>query len=210
MKAYNNILGIPNGGITANMVTLNFNTVSGNMPSMYNNHLFLWQNSDVLPYDANPLKSQQVEVNTKDGSIVFEDLDLQRKSYIVGYSLSDRPQDICSYVQIPAKSYESEIWHIFISHMNIVNIGTDSLVVNYFFPEGCTPSNNNFQLALYENGTPDHSGARMKKKVPINNNRSMSSQGMNSIELLRGMTYGVGIIANDNPAKIIAFQSFVA
>ena len=210
MTSYNNIVGIPNGGITANMVSLEFNTISGNMPNTYNNTLFLWQNADIIPFDTEPLKKQAIDVNTKDGSVVFEDLDLQRKSYIIAYSLSERAKDICSYVQIPAKADESQIFHVYISHINLLNIGTDSLVVSYFLPDGDTPVTNNFYLCLYENGVPDHSGARILKKVLVNNNRSMSSQGMNNIKLLRGMTYGVGLIANDDPSKIIAFQSFVA
>lgn len=178
--------------ITGTTVSIEYDTLSGNMPNSYGNFVALWQNSDNIPWNQQePLKKQSVPGNTKDGSFVFTDLALTTNSYIIGYSVGADLGNICSTVFIPAASDQ---YKVFYPSIEIVYRGTDSVVVSYKLPIGSTPKTYKHWLGMWEGIAASYSTPPIKFQQ-ITNENADDVQAINSVKFLRGKTYTIAYFA---------------
>lgn len=188
---YVNQITIPKDGITESTATLNIKTISGNRPKDFGNTLFLWQDSDVVPFNTYPLTTQVANVNTKDFSISFNDLDLQNKDYVIAFGLTPNTESIVSYVYLPMGELEG--YSVFSSHMGLSAISNNSVVSQYSLIEGLTPKTYGYRIGLYTNGTPTHKDDRLLTSMGLSSDSSNGSIGINYPGLVRNKSYGVGI-----------------
>ena len=71
--------------VSADEIDVDFNTMPGNQPNTYGNFIAIWQNSNAIPWNTEPLKTFPIPSNTQSGSASFTGLNVTNNSYIVGF-----------------------------------------------------------------------------------------------------------------------------
>jgi hypothetical protein len=174
--------------ISGTIVSIEYDTLSGNMPNSYGNSVTLWQNSNTIPWNQkHPLKTQSIPGDTKDGSFEFTGLELTENSYIIGYSVGTDVGNICSTIFIPQNSSECIVFN---PSVDIFYRGTDSIIVSYKLPTGSTPKTYKHWLGMWEGVAASYSTPPIKFQQ-ITNENADDNQAINDVKFLRGKTYTI-------------------
>lgn len=186
--------------VTADSIGLTFDTMPGNQPSNYGNYVAIWQNQNMIPWNQDPLKKQQITKNTQRGSANFTDLDLAKNSYIVGYSVgpekaaAEGPKfgNICSTAFVPTQAKETVgEYPTFQTNLILQYVGIDSVAVQFLTPAGYKPATNKNWMGLWRGevasyiNPPDWS-------TPITLDTNRGTAGFNNVSIGRGLIYTIG------------------
>ncbi len=163
-------------GVTPHQVLIEYDTLVGNDPSGFKNSVAIWQSANQVPWNQPPLHTQGVPGTTQAGSMVFDGLEIQRKSYIIGYALGEGVGTICSTATISAGGLVGESDYFFTS-ISILASGTDSLIVGYRAPTGSRPREFGHWVGLWEGGAGSYTHPP-DARVPVAYDESTSSVGV--------------------------------
>lgn len=184
--------------VVADQITVAYDTMPGNQPNSYGNYVAIWQNSNVIPYNTEPLKAQPIVSNTPTGDMIFSGLNVSVNSYILGYAVSpalagagqQKQGNVCATAYVPALGGTdgSE----FAPSLTILSIGANSVAVGYELPTGNLPQTNGAWIGIWRaaqasyNNPPDAANS-------IQVNAAQGSAFINGITIGRGLTYTVGL-----------------
>ena len=137
-------------------VIVHYNTPDGNRPNDYGNQLYLWQ-AKHIPWGEPVHKQMPITLNDPDGDIVFSNLAMQDKDYIIGYSVGGEADtqskyiNVCTTARLPKNisSGTKKIEYFFSRILPLVE-SNDIFTVNYDFPYGFKPQENGSWLALWK------------------------------------------------------------
>lgn len=189
--------------VTADQIALSFKGMPGNQPNTYGNFLSIWQNSNSIPWNQEPLKTQPVPNDTKDGDMVFTGLDVNNNSYIIGYSVGpvltspkQKYGNICTTAFVPAVGGNGELTgddpNEFNPSLTIGHIGATSIAVDFKLPSGILPQTNGAWIGIFRASEASYNQAP-EGKNNIQVDASDGSGFINDISIGRGKTYTVGL-----------------
>ncbi len=82
--------------VTGQTVSVGFKTVPGNHPKDNNNKMTIWQGSEIDWRHPDLGVTQLVDNNDSEGTYIMDGLELSKKDYIVGYSVTGEVKGICA------------------------------------------------------------------------------------------------------------------
>ncbi len=186
--------------VSADVISLSYDTLPGNVPSTYGNFVAIWQNQNQIPWNQDPLKTQAISTNSQAGSLAFTELpSIDNNSYIIGYSVGPLKEkgeglkygNICSTAFVPAASNHGETrYQYFRSEITLQHVGTTSVVVQFNLPDGYQPAANKNWMGIWRssaasyNNPPDYA-------APITINSSFGTSAFNNVRIGRGLTYTI-------------------
>lgn len=202
----------PTSGVTVLNVTSvsgdsiagTYNTLSGNQPNTYGNAVLLWQNNNQIPYNQAPLATIQIQGNTQSGSFEFPNLQVQLKSYILGFAVGPNVAQICSTAFIPASG---TTFPKFQTSIDVQNISTDSAIVNYNTPIGNLPQTNKNWVALWRGAAASYTVAPTVT-AQVTNDYSTGQVVINNFPFQRGTTYTVAYFMGSKQTMMAATYTF--
>lgn len=205
-------LSLPSANLTTVKVTAvrgdsivgTYNTLPGNQPNTYGNALFLWQSNNQIPYNTTPLATFKIPGDEQDGSFVFPNLQIQLKSYILGYSVGPYIQQICSTAYIPASGTD---FPTFQTNLDVTNISSDSAIVNYQTPDGYQPQTNENWIGLWKGSVAQYT-VNPDLKIIISDNPSTGSAVINNFPFQRGETYTLAYFMGLKQTMMAAVYTF--
>ncbi|KZL88483.1 hypothetical protein [Clostridium magnum] len=182
--------------VTGDKIGISYDTLPNNMPNTYGNYIALWQNTDTIPWNQEPLKKQIIDTNTQNGSIAFSGLEITNQSYIIGYAVGPEkpsPQqkygNICSTAFIPATGSQYEYFY---ANLTLTSHKPTSVAVDFQIPVGSMPMTNKAWLGMWRssqaayNNPPDYA-------TPVDVDAETGTVAFNDIKLLRRMTYTIAL-----------------
>lgn len=182
--------------VGADQIVVSYDTLPNNMPNTRGNYLVLWQNTDTIPWNQEPLKKQNIDTNTQNGSMTFMDLEITSQSYIVGYAVGPEKASgeqkygaICSTAFIPPSGDQ---YQYFQTNLTLKSVTPNSVAVGFQVPAGCTPKTNKAWLGMWRssqasyNNPPDF-------VTPVNIDVEFGTAAFNNVKILRGMTYTIAL-----------------
>ena len=190
--------------VTATTINGNYNTLGGNQPNTYGNAVFLWQNPNQIPYNQPPLNTYQIPGNTQSGSFAFPDLQVQIKSYIMGFAVGPNVSQICSTAYVPASGTTFEYFQ---STLNVQDMGTDSVTINYSTPAGNQPQTNGNWVGLWQGEVASYTNPPAAK-TNVGNNNAVGQATINNYPFLRGTTYTVAYFMGSRQTMMAATYTF--
>lgn len=188
--------------VNATDILLSYNTLPGNQPSSNANTVFIWQNSASIPYSIAPLASQAVPGNSQSGSMVFGNLTIQTKGYIIGYAVGPNVSNICSWAFVPAQGDGIQTFQTSIS----VVPSPDAVLVNFTTPDGNRPQANQHYVAIWQGSVVPY-GVAPLAKANIGSDAAEGSQAL-PCTLMRKTTYTVGYFAGPKQSMLAATFTF--
>ena len=187
--------------VTADVIGVSYATMAGNQPNTYGNYIALWQNTESIPWNTEPLKMQSIDTNTPAGSTNFTGLTVTNNSYIIGYAVSpslegDRQKqgNICATGYIPASGQANQ-YPAFAPSLQMQHVGVNSIAVGFNLPSGVLPQTNNAWIGIWRS----QQGSYNNPPLASNNIQVNASSGtafINSIEIGRGLTYTVALFTS--------------
>lgn len=182
----------------ADLINLSYKGMPGNQPNTYGNYVAIWQNSDSIPWNTDPLQTQQVVSNTPDGDMVFSGLNLTVNSYIVGYGVGpqlsgtgvQKQGNICATAFVPPIGGGPST--VFVPSLQVLYIGANSISVGYSLPSGILPQTNGAWIGLWRAEQASYNNPPMAANN-IQVNAADGSAFINGITIGRGLTYTVGL-----------------
>lgn len=185
--------------VTADTIDVDYQTMPGNQPNTYGNFLAIWQNTDSIPWNSEPLKTFPIPTNTQAGSATFGDLNITSNSYIIGYAvgstLSGAAQkygNVCSTAYIPA-SGSSENADTFASSVENIKAGSTSASFDFVLPDGVTPKTNGAWAGLWRGAAPNLYGTAPLASVLLSPDVSSGRTAFNNVSIGRGTAYTIAI-----------------
>ncbi len=188
--------------VSADQIHLSYNTMPGNQPQDCGNYVALWQNYYAIPWEIAPLKTQSINMNTPMGDMVFGDLEVTNKSYIVGYAAGPELTNgnrqahgnMCATALIPAKGCK-ETQKDFTPNLTMYYIGTDSVPMGYRLPPGEKPQTNGAWIGIWRAAQASHNDPPLASNN-IQLDKASGSTFINDINIGRGLTYTVGLFTS--------------
>lgn len=199
-----NVTSLLIGAVTPTSINGEYDTLPGNQPNTYGNCVFIWQNQNQIPYNQQPLDNYAIAGNTQNGSFSFGDLEVQTKSYIVGFAVGPNVSQICSTAFVPAAGSS---WQYFQTTLGVDYIGTDSLSVSYGTPTGNAPQTNQNWVGLWQGAAPSYTTAPVAK-VNIDNNNATGQAVINNYKFLRSTTYTIAYFMGSKQTMMAATYTF--
>lgn len=190
--------------VTATTINGSYNTLGGNQPNTYGNAIFLWQSPNQIPYNTPPLATFQIPGNTQSGSFSFPGLQVQIKSYVMGYAVGPNVSQICSTAYVPASGTD---WQYFQSMLSVQDLGTDSVTINYQTPSGNQPQTNGNWVGLWQGEVPSYTNPPAAK-TNVDNNNAVGQATINNYPFLRGTTYTVAYFMGSKQTMMAASYTF--
>ncbi len=193
--------------VSANQISLKFDTPNGNQPSSYGNNVYIWQSGNQVPWSSDALNSQAITVNTPNGTVSFNDLNVTTLSYIIGYAVG--PIDQTSWTKYPnvvasvfvpaignsaASADASQNGDVFQPSVNVATFGATSLVANISLPPGFNPGASDTYVGIWEGETASYNQTP-KWWQPATSSNASSTVSFNNIQILRGTTYTLALFA---------------
>ncbi|MET3132786.1 hypothetical protein AAKU55_003066 [Oxalobacteraceae bacterium GrIS 1.11] len=191
--------------VSATDILLTYTTLPGNQPSSYSNTVFIWQNPDGIPYNQTPQASQAVPTNTQNGSMDFDDLQVQNKAYTIGYATGPNVSNICSWVSIPAGMGPNTTFQTSLS-VPPNGIQPDVVLVAYDTPVGNQPQTAGQWIGIWQGSAPSYTVAPLAQVTVSNNNAT--SQIALEVTLLRGTSYCLGYFMGAKQTTLAASFNF--
>lgn len=180
--------------ITADTIGVSYNTLPGNMPNTYGNFVAIWQNSNSIPWNSEPLKTQPIPDNTQKGSFNFTGLDIAKNQYIVGYSVGAKLTtgqtygNVCSTAYAPSSDPTQQVKEV--SSLGLVFVGPSSLAFSFKLPNGCTPESNGAWCGMWRSSNGSYNNAP-DEAIPVNINTESGTLSFNSVTIGLGQTYTI-------------------
>lgn len=182
-------------------ISLEFSTPNNNTPATFQNVIYLWQSGDQIPWSQKELKSQLITVDTPDGTVIFDGLDLANQSYIVGYAVGpvdplikwSKFSNVVASIFVPAKSPTGVDPQS--ASIAPCDIGTTSLLADYSFLDGYDPGSSGAWAGIWE-GPAASRYSPPKWFSPITGPNNADAVAFNNILLRRGGTYTVASFSN--------------
>jgi hypothetical protein len=192
--------------VSATQILLSYNTMPGNQPSTYSNTAFIGQSGATIPYGTKPLGSQAVPTNTQSGSMVFKDLQVQTKDYIIGYAVGSDPGNVCSWVYIPpVGGGENQTFQTMLS-VPAGGIQPDAVLVTYSTPVGNTPQTNSQWIGIWQGSIASFTAAPLAQ-IACSTNNSQDQIGL-PVMLLRSTPYTLGFMMGKKQSTLAAAFTF--
>ena len=168
-----------------------FTTMPGNLPSTNSNTVFIWQTSSQQIPSSKPLKSSAVQVDTPDGSDVFQGLDVTNLSYLLAYAVGPDVKNSVALVFVPSLNSKGSI--VVFQPSISVRPETNSVTFQYAMPGGTQPKSDGDWAGLWE-GQPESALYATKPTwfVPIDDDAPVSAGAFRDVAILRGYQYTVG------------------
>ena len=179
--------------ITADSLGLSYETLPGNMPSTYNNFIAIWQNSDSIPWNQEPIAIQEISSNSPKGTINFPNLSITKNTYIIGYSVGPRLTTGQKFGNICSTSFiiDSNTSSInFSSSLKLVFVGTDSIAFNYNLPVGITPQSNLAWAGIWRSNNASYTN-RPDATTPVSLNNESGTLTFDQFTVALGETYTI-------------------
>lgn len=148
--------------VTPQSITVKYQLLRDTTPGAFGNFVALWQNTNNIPYNQEPEKTQAITGTSQSGTATFI-VELTRNNYIIGYSVgpqltapSQKVGNICSTVYLPmlssaqlnnggaAPSYES-----FFTKLIMGVVTPNSITFKYELPSNCRPGTNKAWVGLF-------------------------------------------------------------
>ena len=186
--------------VAADAITLSFQTMPGNQPNTYGNFAGIWQNTDSIPWNTEPLKTIAIPNNTPSGSLVFNGLQVNNNSYIVGFSVGttltvtgniQKYGNICSTAFIPAIGGGANT--LLTPSITNILIGSTSVVFDFSLPDGITPQTNGAWAALWRGENPAYYTTAPLSSINISPDQSSGTMGFSNVSIGRGLSYTIAI-----------------
>ena len=192
--------------VTADSIGISYGTLPGNQPNSYGNYVAIWQNTNSIPWNTEPMQTQAITTNTQSGSTNFHGLDLTKQSYIIGYAVGPELTDdsrqeqgnICSTAYVPEQSKKDNLedsYVLFQPSLRVIFIGTNSLAVDYSLPSGVEPMSNGAWIGLWRSEQASYNNPPL-----ASNNISIDAYSgtavINDVNIGRGLTYTVGLFTS--------------
>ncbi len=193
--------------VTGDAIVLQCETMPGNQPASYGNFIAIWQNSDQVPWNQEPLKRQYITKDTSEFSVNFDGLDLTENSYILGYSVGPLDSNICTTAAIPRNCSDPSKCKLFSTSVSLSFVGTTSLFVKYETPAGYRPESNRNWVGIWRGTTVPYDSDPLKKDY-VKGDENIGSVGINNIDLKRGTTYTVGYFMGKKQTFLAASHTF--
>ena len=188
------------GRVAADAIDVNYATMPGNQPNTYGNFLAIWQNSNSIPWNTEPLKTFPVPTNTPNGSATFTGLSINNNSYIIGYAVSptlattgaiQKYGNICSTAFVPAASTGNGT--IFTPGISGIQVGSTSVSFMFTLPDGIMPTTNGAWAALWRGDNPSFYNVALTRIIPLSPDYPFGTAAFNNVDIGRGLTYTIGI-----------------
>jgi hypothetical protein len=157
--------------ISASSISVRYFGLPGNQPNKNGNALALWQDSQI-PWGTAPIQKITISLNTPTGSQTFDDLALQSKSYVVGYSTGSDLSTICSTVLFTPGNPDGTP---FSTSIAVQSMDSDSLVLRFDTPVGNDAKGNQNWIGLWEGQTFTWDGKNRLTKVNVNKTTANST-----------------------------------
>lgn len=208
---------------SASMISIELQGLEGSDPGKSGYYVAIWQGRQIQDLSRS-LDSQLINLNTQDGSFVFQFKEgINDKDYIIGLGINKNDAtSFCSTLIIP-KGQERYIpisdSNAFSSSVNIVQIGTNSLIAAYNTPDFNLPEINKNWIALFRGHFTANTfkGINLIRKQNITGNLNEGMIAFNNIDgglapnQSYTLVYGMGYPAADtnSTASIIAATEFL-
>ncbi|HVI47968.1 MAG TPA: hypothetical protein VM802_24080 [Chitinophaga sp.] len=186
--------------VTQNTINFGFKTLPGNKPNSYGNYVAIWQNSgNTIPWDTEPMKVKPITKASPSGDSFFDELDLDKYSYILGYSVgaeltatgAQKVGNICSTAYVPELEDEDP-YPPFLPQLKMGYIGGNSVSVDYKLPAGLKPKSNGAWIGIWEAEQASYT-TQPKAANTIMVDKSNGNAFINGITIGRGATYTIGL-----------------
>ncbi|SFW76479.1 hypothetical protein [Chitinophaga sancti] len=205
--------------VSADEIDVDFNTMPGNQPNTYGNFIAIWQNSNAIPWNTEPLKTFPIPSNTQSGSASFTGLNVTNNSYIVGYAVGQvlnatgniqKYGNVCSSAFIPAASSGEGVGTIFTPSISGINVGTTSVSFQFDLPDGLLPQTNGAWAAIWKGANPSFYSTAPLASIPISPDSSSGRAAFNNVSIGRGTTYTIAIFMSGYNAAGVSTQRAAA
>ena len=157
--------------ISASSISIKYYGLPGNQPNSNGNAIAIWQDSQI-PWGSAPIKKLTITLNTPTGSQTFDDLSLQSKSYVVGYSTGSDLSTICSTVQFTPGNTDGVPFNTSIA---VQTLDSDALTLRFDTPVGNDPKSNQNWIGLWEGRSFTWDGKNRVAKVTVNKSTANST-----------------------------------
>ncbi|MBW3519856.1 hypothetical protein [Flavobacterium sp. NKUCC04_CG] len=205
---------------SASMIAIELHGLEGSNPRESGYYAALWQGTQIE--DLHRKKAiQSIDLDSKEGSFVFElDQGINNIDYIIGLGINRKDStSFCSTLIIPknqARYIPISTDNAFSSSVEVVQLGTDSLIIAYETPAFNLPRDNNNWIAIFSGRFTAHTfkGVNLLKKQRINSNLNQGMLAINHIEgglvpnQMYTVVYGMGGESSEATEWIIAATEF--
>jgi len=185
--------------VSADEIDVEYRTMPGNQPNTYGNFLAIWQNSNSIPWNTEPLKTFPIPTNSPNGSASFTGLSVGANSYIIGYSTGpvltptgnvQKYGNICATAYIPSPNQDDVIFTPAISG---IKTGISSVSFQFDLPDGILPQTNGAWAGLWRGDNPNFYGVPPSNTISLSPDTSSGRTAFNNVNLGTGLTYTIVI-----------------
>lgn len=189
-------------GPTGENLTIDYVTPNSNQPNTFGNQVYLWQAGSTVPWGTPPRQHQGIDGTTRQGSLIFNDLNMGSKSYIIGYSVGDEVTSWVKYGNVCATAFlpEGIITDPDPSKIDYFStkispqVSGDTIDVGYQVTPGVQPKTNGAWMALWRTKTNPYLNPNYDHAIPISKDADSSSERFNDITLIAGVTYTLALV----------------
>ncbi|MCW2258719.1 MULTISPECIES: hypothetical protein [Sphingobacterium] len=194
--------------VTGKIITIKYNTMSGNNPLKNQNWVGIWQGSQIL-YDSPPLHKAYILGTTSSGDFAFDSLSIQKNEYIIGLGNGSNTSTVSATLYFKAAAEFFEPGLSFCTTLEVLERGDNYLVVKFNTPLGNIPVKNKNWIGVWNGETFLSDCKNLIKKQTVNSTVSEDVIAINNLDLIRGtwytITYGTGPAWTD----IVASYTFI-
>jgi hypothetical protein len=176
----------------------------GNQPADYGNTAFLWGEPEIVPYGTPPLAAQPIPTNLENGVVDLGNLQLQERTYTVGYAVGPEVKNTCSWVSIAIDGTTST----FQTSVQVVYVAQQMVAVQYETPAGNQPPVYGQWIGLWEGPSASHTIPPVAS-VQIAGNFSRGTIELEAL-IIVGSTYSVGYFMGQKQTTLAASCTFTA
>ncbi|MGS2763401.1 hypothetical protein [Sinomicrobium sp. M5D2P9] len=180
--------------VTADTIGISYTNLPGCQPNSNGHFVAIWQNTNSIPWNTPPLKTQPIDTNTPAGSMNFTGLTVTKDTYIIGYSVGptlsvgQKYGNICSSVYIPDTTSSDQI--DFASGLSLIHVGSTSVAFGYKLPDNITPQSNKAWCGLWRAGQPSYNNPP-DYVIPANLDAASGTLAFNNVKIGIGLTYTI-------------------
>jgi hypothetical protein len=192
--------------VGANYVSVKYVTLPGNTPKTNANFLAIWE-STIVPWPVTPLATQKINLDSQDGSVVFQNLQIQSKPYIVGYAVGPKITNICATATIFVGGQVNAADN-FSTNIGLAVQTPDTLVVQYTCAAGYQPQAAGNWIGLWQgDASPYYSGPPLNR-TSVTSNSSQSTVVMNGLSLTIQTQYTLAYFVGPDATNAAAILTF--
>lgn len=197
--------------VTGDLISVGYDTLSGNQPNTYGNMAAIWQNSNQIPWPVEPLNRQNVPTNTPAGDMNFTGLEITKNSYIIGYAVGPDVENIVASAYVPAGSDQAVAanYEYDSVSLSLKFVGATSVAVGYHTLAGYQPASNSNWLGMWESNSASYTTKPKWTTKPIGDAPN-GTASFNNIVIVRGGIYTVAYFLGSKQTMMAATLTFTA